>query len=98
MRILLIIILLIFTNSAFSETTEVEVREARTLVIATEKVSISSEIAARVEKINFLMGDALISFDCKLYIAQLDVIKADHKSAKIQLKNDKELLDLRSIG
>ena len=58
MRILLIIILLIFSTSAFSETTEVEVKEARTLVTATEKVSISSEIAARVEKINFLMGDA----------------------------------------
>ena len=104
MRILLIIILLIFTTSAFSETTEVEVKEARTLVTATEKVSISSEIAARVEKINFLMGDAfkkgdtLISFDCKLYNAQLEVIKADHKSAQVQLKNDKELLDMRSIG
>ena len=35
-----------------------DIREARTLVTATEKVSISSEIAARVEKINFLMGDA----------------------------------------
>ena len=60
-------------------TTEEEIREARTLVTATEKVSISSEIAARVEKINFLMGDAfkkgdtLISFDCKLYNAQLEV-------------------------
>ena len=28
-------------------------------------------------------------FDCKLYNAQLEVIKADHRSAKIQLKNDK---------
>ena len=104
MRTLLIIILFIFAKSAFADTTEAEVREARTLVTATEKVSISSEIAARVEKINFLMGDAfkkgvtLISFDCKLYNAQLEVIKADHKSAQVQLKNDKELLDMRSIG
>ena len=43
-------------------------------------------------------GDTLISFDCKLYNAQLEVIKADHKSAQVQLKNDKELLDMRSIG
>mgnify|MGYP003327825226 CR=1 FL=1 len=46
MRILLIIILFIFANSDFAETTEVEVKEARTLVTATEKVSISSEIAS----------------------------------------------------
>ena len=104
MRNLFIITLLIICSSVFADTTEVELREARALVTATEKVSISSEISARVEKINFLMGDAfkkddvLITFDCKLYKAQLEVIKADHKSAKIQLKNDKELLDMRSIG
>ena len=104
MKNLFIIILFLFGTSVLADTTEVELKEARTLVTATQKVSISSEIAARVEKINFLMGDAfkkgdvLISFDCKLYNAQLEVIKADHRSAKIQLKNDKELLDMRSIG
>ena len=46
----------------------------------------------------FKKGDTLISFDCKLYNAQLEVIKADYKSAQVQLKNDKELLDMRSIG
>ena len=35
-----------------------EAREARALVSATEKVSISSELSARVEKINYLLGDA----------------------------------------
>ena len=35
-----------------------EERTARALVSATEKVSISSEISARVEKINYLLGDA----------------------------------------
>ena len=110
MKKLVFVILLLLVNFAqadthdASNTVEEDVREARTLVTATEKVSISSEIAARVEKINFLMGDAfnkgdiLISFDCKLYNAQLEVIKADHKSAQVQLKNDKELLDMRSIG
>ena len=110
MKKLVFIILLLLVNFAqadthdTSNTVEEDIKEARTLVTATEKVSISSEIAARVEKINFLMGDAfnkgdiLISFDCKLYNAQLEVIKADHKSAQVQLKNDKELLDMRSIG
>ena len=90
MKKLIFIILFLFINIVQADnhdtaTSEEEIREARTLVTATEKVSISSEIAARVEKINFLMGDAfkkgdtLISFDCKLYNAQLEVIKADHK-------------------
>ena len=58
-----------------------EIRDARALVTATETVTISSELAARVEKINFLLGDAfkkgetLISFDCALYKAQRDVIQ-----------------------
>ena len=96
-----LITIIIFLSPMFALA---EDRMARALVSATEKVSISSEIAARVEKINFLMGDAfkkgetLISFDCKIYNAQLEVIKADHKSAQVQLKNDKELLDMRSIG
>ena len=81
-----------------------DVREARALVSATEKVSISSELSARVEKINYLLGDAfkkgdvLISFDCELYKAQKQVIQSNYDSAKIQLENDKELLDMRSIG
>ena len=104
MKNLFIVILLFFGISFSINTAKSETKEARALVVATEKVAISSEIAARVEKINFLMGEAfdkgdvLITFDCKLYKAQLEVIKADHKSAKIQLKNDKELLDMRSIG
>ena len=60
MKKLIFIILFLLINVAQADnhdnaTTEEEIREARTLVIATEKVSILSEIAARVEKINFLM-------------------------------------------
>jgi RND family efflux transporter MFP subunit len=81
-----------------------EIRDARALVTATETVTISSELAARVEKINFLLGDAfkkgetLISFDCALYKAQKDVIQSNYDSANIQLENDKQLLEMRSIG
>ena len=55
-------------------------------------------MSARVEKINYLLGDAfkkgdvLISFDCELYKAQKEVIQSNYDSAKIQLENDKELL------
>ena len=56
MKKLIFIILFLFINVVQADnhdtaTTEEEIREARTLVTATEKVSISSEIAARVEKI-----------------------------------------------
>ena len=109
MKKLIFIILFLFINLAQADNhdtanTEEEIREARTLVTATEKVSISSEISARVEKINYLLGDAfqkgdvLISFDCKLYKAQNEVIKSNYESAKIQLENDKQLLEMRSIG
>ena len=98
------LLFILFIYLSFLNPVHSEEREARGLVSATEKVSISSEIAARVQSINFLLGDAfkegdvLISFDCEIYKAQKDVIKAEHESARIQLENDKELLELRSIG
>ena len=67
-KVLITIIILLSPTFAFAED-----RTARALVSATEKVSISSEISARVKEINFLLGDAfkkgdvLISFDCELY-------------------------------
>ena len=105
--ILVALIILFFKGLNAEETTALTVedaKEARALVSATEKVSISSELSARVEKINYLLGDAfkkgdvLISFDCELYKAQKEVIQSNYDSAKIQLENDKELLDMRSIG
>ena len=98
-KVLISIILLLLPIFASADD-----RTARALVSATEKVSISSEISARVEKINFLLGDAfkkgdvLISFDCELYKAQNEVIKSNYETAKIQLENDKQLLEMRSIG
>ena len=85
----LLFILTIFL-SFFSVNAEEE-REARALVSATEKVSISSEIAARVESINFLLGDdfkkgdVLVSFDCEIYKAQRDVIKAEYALSLIHI-------------
>ena len=105
--ILVALIILFFKGLNAEETTALtaeDAKEARALVSATEKVSISSELSARVENINYLLGDAfkkgdiLISFDCELYKAQKEVIQSNYDSAKIQLENDKELLDMRSIG
>jgi RND family efflux transporter MFP subunit len=105
-----IIVILAFLSSIWIPLAQADelqgetVNESRALVSATEKVSVSSEIAARVEKINFLLGDSfkkgdvLISFDCELYLAQKEVIEANYESAKTQLENDKLLLEMRSIG
>tara|TARA_B100002019_G_C21273325_1_gene603686 strand:+ start:2400 stop:3113 length:714 start_codon:yes stop_codon:yes gene_type:complete len=101
MRLIALVYIFILSFISFSNA---ENREARALVSATETVTISSELAARVEKINFLLGDVfkkgdtLISFDCELYKAQRDVIQSNYDSANIQLENDKELLEMRSIG
>ena len=77
---------------------------ARALVGATEQVLITSEIAAKINNIGFtngepfLKGDILITFDCELFEAQREVIQANLDSADVQLKNDKELFNMRSIG
>ena len=69
-----------------------------------KKFQFPVKLLQEFKSINFLLGDAfkegdvLISFDCEIYKAQKDVIKAEHESARIQLENDKELLELRSIG
>ena len=77
---------------------------ARALVGATEQVLITSEIGAKINSIGFtngepfLKGDILITFDCELFEAQREVIQANLDSADVQLKNDKELFNMRSIG
>ncbi len=77
---------------------------ARALVGATEQVLITSEIGAKINNIGFtngepfLKGDILITFDCELFEAQREVIQANLDSADVQLKNDKELFNMRSIG
>jgi multidrug efflux pump subunit AcrA (membrane-fusion protein) len=75
MRLLVLLFIFIFSINSASNA---ENRDARALVTATQIVTISSELAARVEKINFLLGDAfkkgdtLISFECELIIAPYD--------------------------
>lgn len=102
MKLTSVLTFFIYIIMSFAQAEDAKI--SRALVVATEKVSISSEIAARVEKINYLMGDSfkkgqvLISFDCQLYKAQKQVIQANYDSAKLQLESDKLLLEMRSIG
>lgn len=95
---------LLFLMLAWTSVQAEENLESRALVIATEKVAISSEIAARIQTISFLKsesfqkGDKLIVFNCDLYEAQRDVMAANFESAQLTVKNNKQLLTMKSIG
>ena len=94
-----IILSLLFTVSS-----KAEVRESRALVVASQEAVLSSELAARINSISvkemerFKKGDLLIQFDCSLYEAQKDVVRANENSALIKLKSDEQMLQMRSIG
>ncbi|MDA7831540.1 HlyD family efflux transporter periplasmic adaptor subunit [Candidatus Pelagibacter sp.] len=98
------IFLYLTVNSTIMVSAEEIDYNARALVGATEQVLITSEIAAKINNIGFtngepfLKGDILITFDCELFEAQREVIQANLDSADVQLKNDKELFNMRSIG
>ena len=98
------IFLYLTVNSTIMVSAEEIDYNARALVGATEQVLITSEIAAKINNIGFtngepfLKGDILIAFDCELFEAQREVIQANLDSADVQLKNDKELFNMRSIG
>ena len=95
----IIILSLLFTVSS-----KAEVRESRALVVASQEAVLSSELAARINSISvkemerFKKGDLLIQFDCSLYEAQKDVVRANENSALIKLKSDEQMLQMRSIG
>ena len=95
----IIILSLLFTISS-----KAEVRESRALVVASQEAVLSSELAARINSISvkemerFKKGDLLIQFDCSLYEAQKDVVRANENSALIKLKSDEQMLQMRSIG
>ena len=98
------IFLCLTINSTIMVSAEEIDYNARALVGATEQVLITSEIGAKINNIGFtngepfLKGDILITFDCELFEAQREVIQANLDSADVQLKNDKELFNMRSIG
>ena len=98
------IFLYLTVNSTIMVSAEEIDYNARALVGATEQVLITSEIGAKINNIGFtngepfLKGDILITFDCELFEAQREVIQANLDSADVQLKNDKELFNMRSIG
>lgn len=77
---------------------------ARGILVALNKATLSSELAAKVISLpkkmgeSFKQGDSLIRLDCRLFEAQLEKIDAEGKVALIKLNNTKQLNQLNSIG
>ncbi|WP_263080593.1 efflux RND transporter periplasmic adaptor subunit [Endozoicomonas sp. Mp262] len=79
-------------------------RESRGVVVAMSRAIISSEISARIIQLpfrageGFKKGETLVAFDCTLFQAQKEKVKAEYDLAKIKLDNDRKLQSLSSIG
>ncbi len=103
-NLLKFLVKIIFLSLLFTISSKAEVRESRALVVASQEAVLSSELAARINSISvkemerFKKGDLLIQFDCSLYEAQKDVVRANENSALIKLKSDEQMLQMRSIG
>jgi membrane fusion protein (multidrug efflux system) len=78
--------------------------QARGIIIAKQQPVISSEIAARVERVPlhdgeyFKKGDLLLSFNSELLSAQKDKAKAELDAAMLKLENSRQLEQLKAIG
>jgi len=76
----------------------------RTQLVARNDVEISSEIAAKIDRLPLREGDAfargalLVGFDCGLYQAQLAKAEATAAAANRQLGVTRELAKLHSVG
>lgn len=78
--------------------------EARALFQPLEKAALSSEIAARVTTLpfrngeQFKKGDTLVTFDCRLVNARVDIARAQLKADVKTLENKRQLKKLNSVG
>ena len=103
-NLLKFLVKIIILSLLLTVSSKAEVRESRALVVASQEAVLSSELAARINSISvkemerFNKGDLLIQFDCSLYEAQKDVVRANENSALIKLKSDEQMLQMRSIG
>lgn len=77
---------------------------ARGILVAANKATLSSELAARVVALpkkmgeSFKQGDSLIRLDCRLFKAQLTKVDAEVQVAQVKFDNTKQLNQLHSIG
>jgi membrane fusion protein (multidrug efflux system) len=78
--------------------------DARGVVEAVNQVTLASELGARVLQLPFRVGDAfeagavLVRFDCAIFEAQRDKVRADRAAAAARLDNVKKLEAVNSVG
>jgi len=78
--------------------------QARALLQAVHQVKISSEIQAKINRLDLLegdrfkKGDTLIGFECSLLKAHVRVKQAILKGEQKTLANKKQLMTLQSVG
>lgn len=97
-RLNVFVLIALFASNGFAQ------ERARGILVAADKATLSSELAARVVALpkkmgeTFKQGDSLIQLDCRLFEAQLDKVDAETKVARMKLDNTKQLNQLNSIG
>ncbi len=78
--------------------------DSRGVIQAINQVTLSSEIGARIVQMPFRIGDAfeagapLVRFDCAIFEAQRDKVRADRTAAAARLDNTKKLEAANSVG
>lgn len=77
---------------------------ARGVIRAIDQAALSTELTARVSKINFRegeafkAGDTLIAFDCERYRAEADAAEATRKEMQLTLDGNQHLEQLRAAN
>ncbi len=78
--------------------------KARGMLVAVNKATLSSELAAQVVAVpkkmgqSFKKGEVLLKLDCRLFQAQLKKVSAETQVAQFKLENTQQLNRLNSIG
>ncbi len=93
----------LFGAYAFAEETP-ETAITRGLLVARTETTLSSQLSARIEKISVKDGNSfrrwrtLIKFDCRLYEAQLNKVKAQLLASEKTLSANLKLQDFQAIS
>lgn len=78
--------------------------EARAVIKAVDRATLSGELVSNVVSVPKKMGDSfkkgqtLVRLDCGIFQAQLKKVKAESTLAELKFKNAQKLNELRSIG
>lgn len=92
------------SDPLFATSVATQDRAARGVLRARDHAVLSSELAGRITEMPFTdgqafkKGDVLVRFDCSAYQAQLKAAQAAVGAARVELKHNKQLAALNSVG